>query len=247
MPVRPPSLRAVAAFEVAARHQSFSKAAEELNLTHGAISHAIKGLETRLGSTLFERRARGVVLTEAGRVLAGKVRALLDARPNVSIEDVRGVVLPAMRHRCLLNFEGEAEGMSTDTILQNIVDTMPVDVAVGWGPMSDEGVLSGLNISQNNRFFFYRWENRPPIPSKDIAAHAANIHVISVNDEVAQTVRRLRRGEVVTMRGFLVNAARDGGWHWRSSLSRTDTGRGACELFYVQECRPGTVARVAAR
>ncbi|MCI0365290.1 MAG: AAA family ATPase [Phycisphaerales bacterium] len=63
-------------------------------------------------------------------VLAGKVRALLDARPNVSIEDIRGVVLPAMRHRCLLNFEGEAEGMQTDTVLQNVVETMPVDVSV---------------------------------------------------------------------------------------------------------------------
>ena len=63
-------------------------------------------------------------------VLAGKVRALLDGRPSVSIEDIRGVVLPAMRHRCLLNFEGEAEGIRTDAVLQNIVDTLPVDVSV---------------------------------------------------------------------------------------------------------------------
>ena len=63
-------------------------------------------------------------------VLAGKVKALLDARPNVSIEDIRSVVLPAMRHRCLLNFEGEAEGMRTDLVLQNIVDTLPVDVSL---------------------------------------------------------------------------------------------------------------------
>jgi MoxR-like ATPase len=63
-------------------------------------------------------------------VLAGKVNALLDARANVSIEDIRAVVLPAMRHRCLLNFEGEAEGQTTDEILQNIVDTTPVDVGV---------------------------------------------------------------------------------------------------------------------
>jgi MoxR-like ATPase len=63
-------------------------------------------------------------------VLAGKVNALLDGRANVSIEDVRTVVLPAMRHRILLNFEGEAEGMSTDTILQNIVDTLPADVGM---------------------------------------------------------------------------------------------------------------------
>ncbi|MBT8484011.1 MAG: AAA family ATPase [Phycisphaerales bacterium] len=64
-------------------------------------------------------------------VLAGKVRALLDGRGNVSIDDVRGVALPAMRHRCLLNFEGEAEGKTTDEILQNIVDTLPADVRMG--------------------------------------------------------------------------------------------------------------------
>ena len=61
-------------------------------------------------------------------VLAGKVRALLDGRANVSVDDVRAVVLPAMRHRCLLNFEGEAEGKTTDEILQNIVETLPADV-----------------------------------------------------------------------------------------------------------------------
>ncbi|MCZ6837482.1 MAG: AAA family ATPase, partial [Planctomycetota bacterium] len=63
-------------------------------------------------------------------VLAGKVKALLDGRANVSIDDIRQMVLPAMRHRILLNFEGEAEGMRTDTILQNIVDTLPVDVGL---------------------------------------------------------------------------------------------------------------------
>ncbi len=64
-------------------------------------------------------------------VLAGKVRALLDGRANVSIDDVRAVVLPAMRHRCLLNFEGEAEGKTTDEILTNIVETLPADVRAG--------------------------------------------------------------------------------------------------------------------
>jgi MoxR-like ATPase len=66
-------------------------------------------------------------------ILAGKVKALLDGRANVSIEDVRSAVLPAMRHRCLLNFEGEAEGKTTDEILQNIVDTLPTDIGVSAG------------------------------------------------------------------------------------------------------------------
>ena len=63
-------------------------------------------------------------------ILSGKVSALLDGRANVSIEDVRAAVLPATRHRCLLNFEGEAEGKSTDEIVTNIVETLPADAGV---------------------------------------------------------------------------------------------------------------------
>jgi MoxR-like ATPase len=55
-------------------------------------------------------------------ILAGKVRALLDGRYNVSFEDVRKVYLPAMRHRVLLNFEAQAEGISTDTVLAAILN-----------------------------------------------------------------------------------------------------------------------------
>ncbi len=61
-------------------------------------------------------------------VLAGKVRALLEGRANVAIEDIRANVLAALRHRCLLNFEGEAEGITTDSVLTNIVETLPADV-----------------------------------------------------------------------------------------------------------------------
>ncbi|OWK34536.1 AAA family ATPase [Fimbriiglobus ruber] len=55
-------------------------------------------------------------------ILAGKVRALLEGRYNVSFEDIRKVFFPAMRHRVLLNFEAQAENISTDTILASIVN-----------------------------------------------------------------------------------------------------------------------------
>jgi MoxR-like ATPase len=54
-------------------------------------------------------------------VLAGKVRALLDARYNVSFEDIRRVYLPALRHRILLNFEAQAENIPADTVLDDIL------------------------------------------------------------------------------------------------------------------------------
>ncbi|WP_454738979.1 LysR family transcriptional regulator [Cupriavidus necator] len=56
-------------FEAAARHESFVRAAQELHLTHGAVSRQIRQLEETLGVALFERRNRGVFLTEAGRTL----------------------------------------------------------------------------------------------------------------------------------------------------------------------------------
>ncbi len=59
-------------------------------------------------------------------VLAGKVRALREGRYHVSFKDIAEVLLPALRHRLLLNFEGEAEGLSTDDILQNVLEQVPV-------------------------------------------------------------------------------------------------------------------------
>ena len=56
--------------------------------------------------------------------LASKVRALLEGRFNVSFEDVRRVYLPAMRHRVILNFEAQAEGITTDQVLLEILDAV---------------------------------------------------------------------------------------------------------------------------
>ncbi|MCA9322238.1 MAG: AAA family ATPase, partial [Planctomycetes bacterium] len=57
-------------------------------------------------------------------LLAAKVRALMQGRCNVSFEDVRAMTLPALRHRIILNFEGEAEGKSTDDLLAGVLATV---------------------------------------------------------------------------------------------------------------------------
>jgi MoxR-like ATPase len=57
--------------------------------------------------------------------LAAKCKALVQGRPTVSVEDIRAVAVPALRHRVVLNFEGEAEGMTPDSVVRNIVDTLP--------------------------------------------------------------------------------------------------------------------------
>ena len=76
---RPPPLRNLRAFCVAARHRSFKFAADELCLTPSAVSHQMKELETVLGMRLFERRTRSLELTTAGHRLLDEVEPLLEA------------------------------------------------------------------------------------------------------------------------------------------------------------------------
>src|SRR6185369_13382228 len=122
MAVRPPSLRSIAALEAAARHQSFTKAAAELNLTPGAISHAIRALEQRVGSELFVRSGRRVALTEAGQVLVTRVRlsvSLLgdafDLSRGSRAERLVISTLPSIASKILIPAFAEVERVVPDT------------------------------------------------------------------------------------------------------------------------------------
>ena len=75
---RLPPLNALKAFEAAARHESFTRAAEELCVTQGAVSHQVKALEAELSIKLFNRERQRLVITEAGRDYLNIVRDALD-------------------------------------------------------------------------------------------------------------------------------------------------------------------------
>ncbi len=110
----------------------------------------------------------------------------------------------------------------------------PVDLALGWGRMSDESVLQSIDISQRNRFFYWRVDDFP-IPRKEIERHSANMHLIPANNAIADKIDQVKSGELIRFSGFLVNLERSNGWHWKSSLTRNDTGGGACELIWVEK------------
>ncbi|HBK00031.1 MAG TPA: LysR family transcriptional regulator, partial [Delftia acidovorans] len=93
---RLPSLQALRCFEAAARRENFSKAAEELHLTHGAISRAVRLLEDDLGVTLFDRRSRRVFLTDAGRPQAQAVHEGLE-RMRQATQELRSRAQQARR------------------------------------------------------------------------------------------------------------------------------------------------------
>ena len=75
-------LNALRAFEAAARHASFTHAAEELHVTQAAVSHQVKALEERLGVALFVRRPRGLEITSEGEALLPDLRDAFDRMTN---------------------------------------------------------------------------------------------------------------------------------------------------------------------
>lgn len=112
---------------------------------------------------------------------------------------------------------------------------VPVDLALGWGPMSDQRVLDQLDITQSMRFYWYHWARQPPIPTNEIISHSTNVHIIPSTSAIASQCKSLRVGSLIHLSGDLVEATGPEITSWKSSLSRTDTGNGACELMWVKE------------
>src|SRR5687768_9822436 len=146
------------AFDVAARNLNLSAAAEEMNVTHAAVSRQVKQLEERLGVKLFERLPRGLKLTAHGAFLAEGTRQAFD-RLATAVEDVS---IPAVRRkltistfasfaaRWLMPRIGGFSELFPDADLQVITDTRLVDFAredVDIGIRFGSGRYPGLHVT----------------------------------------------------------------------------------------------------
>jgi hypothetical protein len=109
----------------------------------------------------------------------------------------------------------------------------PVDLALGWGPMSDSAMLERFKVTQGARFYTLY----PQDEAADLGLalrHSSNMHLIPANAAVRRTLESARTGHLVSLRGQLVDVTRADGFTWRTSLTRDDSGAGACELFLVE-------------
>jgi len=134
----------------------------------------------------------------------------------------------------LARFELEARVLSAERYrFDREADLAPIDLALGWGPMSANAVLDTLDISQGGRFFHW-WSREPMIAPSEITRHSANMHMVPLDAAARATLLDARSGSLVHLKGWLVEAKAKDGWKWRSSLTRADSGAGACELVLVE-------------
>ncbi len=110
-------------------------------------------------------------------------------------------------------------------------DLIPVDLALGWGAMSNPEILQHFDISQSERW--YRMSApKAPISMQTAIQQSANMHMIPANPALAERLQTLREGEVIAIDGWLVDVQGKGP-PLHTSLSRSDEGAGACEVVYV--------------
>lgn len=137
----------------------------------------------------------------------------------------------------LARFEIRARVLSTERYrFDRASEISPVDLALGWGPMSDSRILRSFSIQQRDRWYFWS-AARMPISESEVISHSANMHMIPASEAVAKRLLSVKAGQIVELRGQLVRADGKDGWHWASSLTRTDTGDGSCEVVWVESVR----------
>lgn len=111
-------------------------------------------------------------------------------------------------------------------------ELIPWDFAVAWGPAANEDSIRRVSISQYARF--YVWSTSDPgLDRAAFARHSANMHLIPASTRVERALGGARRGDIVRLEGDLVDVQLPDGSSWNTSLTREDTGAGACETVYV--------------
>ncbi|ENU28072.1 MAG: hypothetical protein LWW88_12765 [Acinetobacter sp.] len=107
----------------------------------------------------------------------------------------------------------------------------PIDYAVSWGLFAKPEIARKISVNQYDRYLNWKID-KLPVPANQAMQMVSNMHIIPANPEIAQQIKQVKRGDLVQLKGELVEI-RDKDLVWRSSLTPTDTGDGACELFRV--------------
>jgi type II secretory pathway pseudopilin PulG len=190
----------------------------------------LAGLLCLLALLLYEAWAGGPVIHPPGILVPGAPEQINLQQPRAWRKGDRVIV-------ALAKFHLRGRVLSTERYRWDATsDLSPVDVAMGWGPMSDQRVVDALDIVQGNRrYVMAPVADRPPLPWPALMVCSSNMHMIPADPEIERILKSLRIGQIVELTGYLVGVQENGQWTWVSSMSRADTGDGACEIIWVEK------------
>ncbi len=159
------------------------------------------------------RHTRPLVLKGKGRFLSVKIKFLARYK-------IKGLVV--------------ARQLSGDAISW----LSAADVGIAWGKMADPEVNQYMRYSQRGRWLYYHPQRGLPVSSHYMQLHTSNTHVLTDSNSMMNVVKNLEPGDNIVFDGYLVKVSskmkRGFSLPWKSSLTRKDTGNGACEIMYIE-------------
>jgi len=118
-------------------------------------------------------------------------------------------------------------------------DISKFDLALIWGDLTSKENLGLVSYTQSNRWYHFWTENIDVLSVKHVSEGSANNHIIPANQNIEEAVELIRKNDEIRLQGYLVNVHasfiedEERGFNTRTSLRRTDTGDGSCEVIYV--------------
>ena len=129
-------------------------------------------------------------------------------------------------------FRGDFRILSTKSYSQDEqAKFSPIDYAVSWGLFAEPEIARHITVNQYDRYLNWKID-RLPVPAEQAMQMVSNMHIIPANPQIAKDIQKVKRGDLVRLKGELVEV-KDQDLVWTSSLTPTDTGDGACEVFRV--------------
>lgn len=110
----------------------------------------------------------------------------------------------------------------------------PYDLTLIWGKLYISEIDKYLTYTQSDRSTKYSYTEGIPLTDDYIVAHVANVHIIPKNNNILNQLEQIKENDYIRLVGYLVTATFPNGI-WKSSMVRTDTGDGSCEIMYVEK------------
>jgi hypothetical protein len=179
-------------------------------------------------------RPRGVAAAEPVDWQREPIQAPTDRAP-FELESARGrvTITPRARYDVAARVEGKEPYWLDATAFLS-----PFDVALAWGEVATPEMRRRLDVGQSWRFFFWRTSD-PSVDVGYVIRHSANTHVIPAGVNVRRALAAVDRGDLVRLRGLLVDVRGPGGLTWSTSLVRDDHGDRGCEILWTESVQIG--------
>lgn len=148
--------------------------------------------------------------------------------------------------RARYRIAGKVVGVRHYAGFDNAATGFPIDLGLAWGDVGKSDFDRHVrfyfsNDEKHNQWLMYKYDGALPWPESYFQSHVSNNHICPATENLFNAIVALEKGEVVMLEGYLAESRDADGNSMDTSLSRTDTGAGACESFFVQKMQVGNL------